>query len=59
MTYTPLSGDAAAPKPASEHTRAANARVLEELPFEDRRSFENAQRGFIATIDPLIIHRDG
>ncbi len=57
MTYTPLSGAAAQPKPATEHTRAANQRVLESLPFTNRRSFEDAARGFIATLDPLTISR--
>jgi alkyl sulfatase BDS1-like metallo-beta-lactamase superfamily hydrolase len=48
-----------APKPASRHTIEANERLRNELPFEDRRSFENASRGFIATLDPLTIDRDG
>ncbi|MBW1642891.1 MAG: MBL fold metallo-hydrolase [Deltaproteobacteria bacterium] len=43
--------------PATEHTEKKNAAVLEELPFEDRRSFENAARGFIASISPLTITR--
>ena len=42
-------------KPATPATRAANARVLAELPFNDRRDFEDAQRGFIARPDPLTI----
>jgi alkyl sulfatase BDS1-like metallo-beta-lactamase superfamily hydrolase len=33
--------------------------VLEQLPFGDRQSFEDAARGFIATLDPLTIHREG
>ncbi len=45
------------PKPASEHTIKKNAAVLKELPFEDRGSFENAGRGFIASISPLTITR--
>jgi alkyl sulfatase BDS1-like metallo-beta-lactamase superfamily hydrolase len=49
----------AASKPATTHTAEANARVRETLPFEDRRSFENAERGFIATIDPLTLEREG
>ena len=44
-------------KPATRHTDKKNAAVLEELPFEDRRSFENASRGFIASISPLTITR--
>ncbi|MEN8113962.1 MAG: alkyl sulfatase dimerization domain-containing protein [Actinomycetota bacterium] len=39
---------ATAPMPASEFTIRANARVLEELPFEDQTDFENARRGLIA-----------
>lgn len=35
---------------ATEATKAANAAVLESLPFEDQRSFENANRGFIAPL---------
>ena len=42
-------------KPATDATIAANRHVLEELDFTDRASFENAQRGFIATIDPIKI----
>ncbi|MEJ2089969.1 MAG: MBL fold metallo-hydrolase, partial [Gammaproteobacteria bacterium] len=56
MNMTP---EQAAAKPATQHTAEANARVRAALPFGDRRSFENARRGFIATIDPLTIHRDG
>ena len=46
------------PEPATEHTRAANRAVLDELPFGDRRSFDNAGRGFIATLEPLTIAHD-
>lgn len=52
-----LSAEQSAAKPASGHTAAANAEVLSSLPFEDRRSFENAARGFIATIEPLTIRK--
>jgi len=54
-----LTGEAGEPKPASDETRAANDRVLEQLPFEDRQSFADAARGFIATIEPLTIRREG
>jgi alkyl sulfatase BDS1-like metallo-beta-lactamase superfamily hydrolase len=37
-------------KDASEFTRAANAKLLEELPFEDERDFEEAMRGMIAPL---------
>jgi alkyl sulfatase BDS1-like metallo-beta-lactamase superfamily hydrolase len=52
-----LSDEQRAPKPATEHTIAANARMRSELPFEDQRSFENARRGFIGTMEPLTIPR--
>src|SRR5688572_14000798 len=40
---------------ATEATRAANARVLQELPFADKKDFEVAHRGFIARPKSLII----
>ena len=46
-------------KQATEHTAAANRAVRNSLPFDDVRSFENASRGFIATIDPMTIERNG
>ena len=42
-------------KPATEATRQAQLKVSETLPFEDRTSFDNATRGFIASIEPLTI----
>ncbi len=45
----------AAAQDASEHTKAANAAVLKELPFEDRTDFENANRGFIAGLGGAAI----
>ena len=57
MSVSPLNTDQRQPKPATEHTIAANRSVLETLPFADQRSFENATRGFIATLDPLRITR--
>lgn len=44
-------------KPATKYTTEKNAAVLKELPFENRDSFENAARGFIASISPLTIRR--
>jgi alkyl sulfatase BDS1-like metallo-beta-lactamase superfamily hydrolase len=38
------------PKPASETTEAANRALLRQLPFEDRRDFEDAARGLIAPL---------
>ncbi len=46
--------------PATDHTRAANRAVLDQLPFEDRTDFENARRGFIAdTPNRQITNPDG
>ncbi len=57
---TPLSAEQQASKTASSHTRERNRAVLHALPFEDRRSFDNAARGFIATLKPLtIMHGNG
>jgi alkyl sulfatase BDS1-like metallo-beta-lactamase superfamily hydrolase len=38
------------PQPASAATRAANQAVFERLPFDDRRDFEDARRGFLAPL---------
>jgi len=48
----------AASKPATEATKAANAAVQAELPFNDKADFEDAQRGFIARPDTLTIKSD-
>jgi alkyl sulfatase BDS1-like metallo-beta-lactamase superfamily hydrolase len=37
-------------KDATKATKDANDKLLEELPFEDRRDFEEAERGFIAPL---------
>ena len=48
------------PKSASPFTVRANEAVQAALPFSDRRSFTDAKRGFIATLDPMTIaHRSG
>ncbi len=36
---------------ATDATKKANQAVREYLPFEDQTDFENAMRGFIATIE--------
>ena len=43
------------PGPASEHTRALNAAAIEGLPAEDRRDFEDAARGLIASEPDLVL----
>ena len=47
------------PKGATQYTQKANAEIFRQLPFKDRRSFENAARGFIATLDEVNISRPG
>jgi alkyl sulfatase BDS1-like metallo-beta-lactamase superfamily hydrolase len=44
-----------APKPASAATIAANRKVLESLPFNDRQDFEDAKRGLIEAPATLTI----
>ncbi|MCM2679959.1 alkyl/aryl-sulfatase [Echinimonas agarilytica] len=43
------------PKPATQHTKDANAAVLKALPFSDKTDFENARKGFIAKPDVITI----
>jgi alkyl sulfatase BDS1-like metallo-beta-lactamase superfamily hydrolase len=56
--YEPLPEEHRAPKPATEATKAVNAAFLERLDFTDRKSFDDASRGFIATLDPISIPHD-
>lgn len=58
MPYHPLPKALRAAKPASKHTQNAQANVREQLNFADRQSFADARRGFIATLEPLTLHRD-
>ncbi len=41
---------------ASDRVRAANAALLEALPFADVQDFEDAQRGFLGRLDPCVVH---
>jgi len=43
------------PRSAAEPTRAANAAVAAQLPFDDRQAFDDAHRGFVAALDPPVI----
>ncbi|KLK90861.1 hypothetical protein AA309_23365 [Microvirga vignae] len=45
----------ASPKPPTEFTKAANKRMLDMLPFNDRTDFEDAQRGFIANVPGNVL----
>ena len=47
-----------ATKPATDETKQANAALLQKLPFADKADFENAKRGFIATVPGLTIKDD-
>lgn len=49
------------PKDATEFTKKANQALLEQLPFEDKRDFEEAMRGFIAPLpgNGMIKAEDG
>ena len=58
MPYQPLPEALRAAKPASEHTQRAQAKVREQLDFADRQSFDDAAKGFIATLEPLTLQRD-
>ncbi|MXP64743.1 MBL fold metallo-hydrolase [Roseomonas sp. M0104] len=42
-------------KDATTATKAANQKLLSELPFANKSDFENAQRGFIAPLPPGTI----
>lgn len=42
-------------KDATAATKAANQRLLNELPFADKSDFENARRGFVAPLPPAMI----
>lgn len=45
--------ESAAAHPSIE---AANARALQSMPFSDTQDFEDADRGFIAALEPGIVH---
>src|SRR6202048_4095873 len=46
-------------KDAEPATRQANAEVLRSLPFADRADFDDAQRGFIASLPDGLVLGDG
>jgi alkyl sulfatase BDS1-like metallo-beta-lactamase superfamily hydrolase len=53
--HSPLAPEQRTAKPATDATRRMQAAIRANLPFEDRRSFDNARRGFIASLEPLTI----
>lgn len=42
-------------KPASQHIVDANASLRETLPFDDRRDFDDADRGFLGALEPGVV----
>ena len=46
---------AEAPKDATAPTKAANDKLLSELPFDDQESFKNAHKGFIAPLPSTVL----
>ena len=42
-------------KEATEYTKQHNAQVLQELPFNDKTDFDNARKGFIATLPDVKV----
>lgn len=55
---TPSTAPASAPLPvgaATDATRTEQARVQRELPLSNREDFEDAKRGFLATLDEPVI----
>ncbi|MFB2703798.1 alkyl/aryl-sulfatase [Marinobacter shengliensis] len=56
----PALAQADAPKPASDVTAQANQAVLNQLPFSDTRSFDDAQRGFLGALpDGKVLDENG
>ncbi len=55
LTVAPLSSALAQSKDAEPASRAVNDTFLKTLPFSDRADFEDARRGFIATLPDGII----
>ncbi|WP_419177936.1 alkyl/aryl-sulfatase [Photobacterium halotolerans] len=53
-----LSANAADPKDATKATIDINNQVKEDLPFSDKKDFENAQKGFIAKQDVVTIKNE-
>ena len=47
-------------KDATEATRAANRAALADVPLADKRSFDDARRGFVEALgDQLTVRADG
>jgi alkyl sulfatase BDS1-like metallo-beta-lactamase superfamily hydrolase len=46
-------------KPATATVAGQHRRLLESLPFSDTQDVEDARRGFIAALEPGVVHADG
>ncbi|HIF5832740.1 alkyl/aryl-sulfatase [Vibrio parahaemolyticus] len=53
-----LSANASDPKDATKATIDVNNQVKEDLPFSDKKDFDNAQKGFIAKQEVVTIKND-
>ncbi|WP_437130119.1 alkyl/aryl-sulfatase [Vibrio diabolicus] len=53
-----LSASASDPKDATKATISVNNQIKADLPFNDKKDFENAQKGFIAKQDVVTIKND-
>ena len=56
--YSPLPEEMRSAKPATAATIKANSAVLDALDFSNRQSFEDASKGFIASLPEVIIPHD-
>lgn len=52
-----MQGDGLGPKPATKATEDANRAARDGLPLTDRRDYDDATRGFVATRDDPVIRR--
>ena len=58
IDYSPLPESDRSPKPATKTTKTVQQSFKDKLNFNDRQSFHDAKRGFIASIDPITITRE-
>lgn len=56
--YLPLADDDQLPKPATDHTAKSQQQFKDLLDYSNRQSFEDAKRGFIASLPTLTIPHD-
>jgi alkyl sulfatase BDS1-like metallo-beta-lactamase superfamily hydrolase len=58
LSAAALAQQPAQPKPATEATKAANRALQQYLDFNDKRDFEDAQRGFVGKHDVVAIKNE-